>query len=149
MGLFSKKKEETHELPPLKFPELPKSVPSFDSGKQMQAQEANEIKQAVSPSPAMPSMPGQPRMPEQGARPSVAKMPESPGVEKPLFVKIDKYRDVVSTLNSLKSRLHEADEILATLNTIKDKEAKELAAWHTDLEKIRNQLLDIDKKLFE
>ena len=134
MGLFSKKKEEKKDLPPLKFPELPKSVPSFESGKSMQATEAEEIKSAVSPGPSSMSSPG---------------LPATPGIEQPLFVKIDKYRDVIDSLGKLKERLHDADEILQNLNSLKEKESKELAAWHSDLEKIRNQLLDIDHKLFE
>jgi hypothetical protein len=142
MGLFSKKNEEKQELPPLKFPELPKSVPVLEPGNSMQTKEATDIKQAVSSTPKMPSS-----LPVYASTNDA--LPESPGVEKPLFVKIDKYRDVVTTLNNLKSRLHEADQILQTLNSIKDKEARELAAWHKDLEKIRNQLLDVDKKLFD
>ena len=134
MGLFSKKKEEKKDLPPLKFPELPRSVPTFESGKSMQATEANEIKAAVSPPMAKSSSLG---------------LPATPGIEQPLFVKIDKYRDVIDTLAKLKERLHDADEVLQNLNQLKEKEGKELAAWHSDLEKIRNQLLDIDHKLFE
>ncbi|MDP3918437.1 MAG: hypothetical protein Q8Q35_00845 [Nanoarchaeota archaeon] len=143
MGLFgSNKNEAKQELPPLKFPELPKSVPSFESGKSMQATEASEIKQAV----FTPNISAQPMsMPFSRA----SELPATPGMEKPLFVKIEKYRDVLSVLNKLKERLNDADEILQNLNSLKDKEAKELSAWHTDLEKIRTQLLDVDKKLFE
>lgn len=139
MGLFGKKKEDKNDLPPLKFPELPKSVPSFEQGKSMQATEAKEIKAAVSPSvPSMPPMPS-----------SHSQLPSTPSMEKPLFVKIEKYKDVVETLNKLKAKLHDADDVLSRLNTLKDKESRELSAWHSDLERIRNQLLDIDRKLFE
>ena len=136
MGLFSKKKDDKNDLPPLKFPELPKSVPSFEPSKSMQATEAKEIKAAVSvPSPLPIS--------------SHSQLPSTPSMEKPLFVKIEKYKDVVMTLNKLKDKLHDADEVLSRLNTLKDKEGRELSAWHSDLERIRNQLLDIDRTLFE
>lgn len=138
MGLFGNKKEDKNDLPPLKFPELPKSVPSFEQGKSMQATEAKEIKAAVSTSVPSP-------MPTS----SYSQLPNTPSLEKPLFVKIEKYKDVVETLNKLKTKLHDADEVLSRLNTLKDKESRELSAWHSDLERIRNQLLDIDRKLFE
>ena len=132
MGLFgSKKKEEAKGLPPLKFPELPKTVPKFEEQKPVNMGEAQVIKSAVStqPRPTLPDTTG--------------------GPEKPLFVRIEKYRDVVETLKKLKGRLSDADSILDKLNHLKEEEERELASWHGDLEKIRNQLLDIDKKLFE
>jgi len=66
-----------------------------------------------------------------------------------LFVKIDKYREVIDNLNKLKSRLNEAGNILNKLNRLKEEEDRELAAWHNDLARIKTQLIDIDKKLFE
>ncbi len=132
MGLFgSKKKEEAQGLPPLQFPELPKTVPKFQEQAPVNVGEAQVIKGAVSPQP-------RPVLPETVG-----------GTEKPLFVRIEKYRDVVETLKKLKARLSDADSILEKLNHLKMEEEKELAAWHGDLEKIRGQLLDIDKKLFE
>jgi len=132
MGLFGKKKEDKNDLPPLNFPELPKTVPSFEQEKSMKVSDAEEIKDAVSSSdvPQMPSV-------------------SSSMTEKPLFVKIEKYKDLVNTLGKLKARLNDADHILQNLNDLKEKENRELAAWHSDLEKVRNQLLDIDRKLFE
>ena len=142
MGLFGNKKEDRAELPPLQFPELPKSVPSFESGKGMQAGEAKQIKSAVSSQPM--SMQESMKLPDKGPQ-----MPAPMGTEQPLFVKIEKYRDVVQTLQKLKSNLNDADEILSKLNRIKAEEDRELSAWSKDLERIRNQLLDIDHKLFE
>lgn len=135
MGLFgSKKKEESADLPPLQFPELPTSVPRFDSQGGF-GSDAERIKSAVSP--AMPAF-GE-------------SLPESfgGGTEKPLFVKIEKYRDVVETLKKLKARLNDADVVLSKLGQLREEEDRELAAWQSDLERIRNQLLDVDKKLFE
>ena len=132
MGLFGfKKKEESSDLPPLQFPELPKSVPSFDSGSF--GGDAERIKSAVSM-----------QLPSLG--PSSV---DSMGGEKPLFVKVEKYRDVVETLKKLKARLNDADVVLSKLGQLREEEDRELSAWQNDLEKIRGQLLDIDRKLFE
>lgn len=134
MGLFgfSKKKEESGDLPPLQFPELPKSVPSFEPQGSLGG-DAERIKSAVS----MPSM--------NSSYPESLPM----GGEKPLFVKIEKYRDVVETLKKLKGRLNDADVVLSKLGQLREEEDRELAAWQSDLERIRSQLLEIDKKLFE
>jgi hypothetical protein len=142
MGLFGKKKnEDKPELPPLQFPDLPSEVPSFESGKSMQPVEAQEIKSAVSPQFSANPF---------AAQPSPSPM-QSPGMgsEQPLFVKIEKYRDVVKTLKQLRNHLNQADDILAKLNRLKAQEDRELSAWSSDLEKIRNRLLDVDQKLFE
>jgi len=127
---FEKKKEKNSELPPLQFPELPKSVPSFEPQSGFGSNDVEQIKNAIS-------------MPSQRA------MPEYFGDEKPLFVKIEKYRDVVETLKKLKTRLNEADNILDKLSNLRAEEDRELAMWQSDLEKIRGQLIEIDRNLFE
>ena len=133
MGLFGfKKKEENSELPPLQFPELPKSVPSFEPQGSFGG-DAQQIKSAVSL-----------QLPSMGSSPDMMM-----SNEKPLFVKVEKYRDVVETLKKLKARLNDADTILSKLGQLREEEDRELSAWQGDLEKIRSQLLDIDRKLFE
>ena len=135
MGLFGSKKKED-KLPPLEFPELPKSIPTFDSNKDMP--ETNMPKPAVS-APAMPSA-----MPR--SRPA---MPTTPSNEQPLFIKVEKYQSVMDNLKKLKAKLAEADSSLAKLTKLRDEEGRELGAWHNDLEKVKGQLMEIDKKLFE
>lgn len=130
MGIFSKKKsaEVKKELPPLKFPELPPEKPEK---KEISPTEERIIKEAVAPARAEPEMP----MPMEE--------------EKPLFVKIDRYKEVMSTLNELKAKLKNATDILAELDKIKEDEEKELASWHDDLESIKEKLMAIDRALFE
>jgi len=135
MGLFgSSKKEEKEELPPLQFPELPKTVPAYEPEETL-----SDVKKSVSPSD----------IPIKPAAPSHHEIPAGVGIEQPLFVKIEKYKQVIDTLGKLKGRLSEAENILNKLNRLKDEEDRELVAWQNDLEKIRGQLMDIDKKLFE
>jgi len=131
MGLFSSTKKDD-KLPPLEFPELPKSVPSFDLDRMQQMPfGAAEIKQAV-------SRPVEPFMPETNVT-----------SEQPLFIKIDKYKDVVENLKKLRAKLGEAEDSLNRLNKLKEDEDRELSSWRNDLENVRNQLLNVDKNLFE
>jgi len=129
MGIFSKKKEAEvkAELPPLKFPELPPEEAETSPA------EAQEIKKAVLPE-------------KEAAQPAPA---EKVSEEKPLFVKIEKYREVMATLNELKNKLKDAGDLLVELNNIKDREEEEIKSWHNDLESIKEKLLMIDKTLFE
>jgi hypothetical protein len=129
MGLFgTKKRDDASDLPPLQFPELPKSVPEFEPSNF--GSDMEQVKSAMSmPKPILP---------------------DNFGVEeKPLFVKIEKYKDVVETLKKLKARLNDADIVLGKITRLKEEEDRELAMWQGDLEKIRNQLMDIDRNLFE
>ncbi|MDD4878104.1 MAG: hypothetical protein PHO02_03650 [Candidatus Nanoarchaeia archaeon] len=133
MGLFSKKKEVEvkTELPPLKFPELPPEE------HEPTPTETEALKQAVSPVSLPPvSMPRETSRFEQNE-------------EKPLFVKVEKYREVMVTLNELKNKLKDAGDLLVELNKIKEQEERELSAWQDDLNAIKEKLINIDRTLFE
>ena len=69
--------------------------------------------------------------------------------EYPVFVKIDKYKEVIDLLGQVKSRLREAKEILGRINEIKNEEDAELEIWHTTLEELERKTEFIDKMLFE
>ncbi|MFH1455723.1 MAG: hypothetical protein ABIF40_02120 [archaeon] len=151
MGLFdSKKKASKGELPPLKFPELPKTeFPSYES-EDIAPSEAKTIKQAVSPVSRRPQpMPAYYEEPQEFAPEEFAQTPAQMDYDQPLFVRIDEYKDVIDTLNALKTKLKEAGTILGDLDRIKEEEDKELAEWHDDLEMIKEKLMHIDQVLFE
>jgi len=149
MGLFSlKKKEQKPEnLPPLKFPELPSmNQPEFPAPEQGLMKEADTIKRAVSPREEI--------RPAFAARPLPASMPSQEPLhetnhEQPLFIKVDKYKEVVDTLSTIKVKLADAGHILNELTRLKEEEDRELAAWHSDLSAIKEKLMLVDQKLFE
>lgn len=131
MGLFSSKKKEQMtqpELPPLKFPELPSEEMPMYEQPQMNS-EAQAIKKAMSP------------MPERGYSPVQE--------DKPLFIKVEKYKEVMETLSGLKNKLNEAGDILRELSRIKSEEDQELSAWQQDLENVKEKLLAVEKGLSE
>jgi hypothetical protein len=173
MAIFgSKKKEATNqnELPPLKFPELPKEeAPTYEKHAEINPVEADIIKQAVQPadnsSKLMPEQPMTRINPEptyneydlsaQDSIPAVtqAQAPTmaqgvKPG-ERPLFVKIERYKDVMDTLEELKKKIKDASDVLNDLSKIKEQEDTELKTWKNDLESLKTKLVTIDKALFE
>jgi hypothetical protein len=167
MALFgSKKKEapEKGELPPLKFPELPaEEVPTYEKQAEINPSEANVIKQAVQPAaqpapveaiapvetPPMETMPPvEPAPALVQAEPTATAQGVAPG-QKPLFIKIERYKEVMESLEELKKKLRDAGDVLKELSKIKDEEEHELEAWHEDLEALKARIVSIDKILFE
>lgn len=68
--------------------------------------------------------------------------------QKPLFVKIEDYKDAVYTIDKIKAKLKEADAVLEELSKIRRQEDTQLEDWRHDIENIKSKLLEIDKTLF-
>ncbi len=151
MGLFSSKKKDKMlprpELPPLKFPDLPvEDLPSYPPMQGMSSGEAQTLRGAVqSPEFTLFQRQFMPQMPQE----EMLSLGMHEEMERPLFVRIEKYKDVMETLNELKDKMKDAGDVLRELNRIKDEEEQELASWHHDLEAIKEKLMTIDKSLFE
>ena len=71
------------------------------------------------------------------------------GPEKPLFVKIDKYKSALNAIDNLKVKIREAEGVLSEINSVRQQEAQKLDEWRKDLRDIRERLLTIDQNLFE
>jgi len=68
---------------------------------------------------------------------------------KPLFVKIEKYEDALTIINSIKEKLNDADSIIGDLRHIRREEDARLDEWSTNLSEIKDKLANIDNMLFE
>jgi hypothetical protein len=141
MGLFSKKKkDEPRVLSPLpefpKFSEEPK-FPTYEP----QFKQLPEEKEVDIPI----------RKPVFSPRSIDLETSRPPASieEKPLFVKIDRYKEALSSINDIKNKLKEIEVILNKLEEIKNEEDKELSTWHDNIDTIKEKLISVDKKLFE
>lgn len=76
------------------------------------------------------------------------KMPKNVG-NRPVFVQIDDYKDAMNSIEVLKQKIREVEYILDRLNEIKSQEQLEISNCETSLNKIKEKLISIDKKLFE
>lgn len=126
MGLFSRKKKETKKIP--NFPAYEPQIKGFD-------------KPLFEPIPEPTG--------EEFKIPTRKQNFKQVGEEKPLFVKIEKYKTAVRHIDEIKAKLAEAEKILRNLNKIKQEEEEEIRAWQEDIDNIKNKLLDVDKVLFE
>jgi len=69
--------------------------------------------------------------------------------EKPVFVQLDNYRDAIKNIEILKQKIREIEYGLDRLNEVKTQEQIEISNCETSLNKIKERLIEIDKKLFE
>ena len=130
MGLFNKKEEVKQKIKPPTFPGLPEHnfptyEPTFPSS-------SENIKKAVQ---------GPPVTKEE--KPLV--MPE----EKAIFVKVDKYKEAIDTLEIIKEKLKTSQVVLNELNELKKKEESELEEWQANINDIKEKLTLVDNNLFE
>lgn len=119
MGLFSKKKKVVRKLPP-----LPEEISEEDVLYEPQFK------------------PERFRLPIEKPRSILVE-------QKPIYIKIEKYKAAMKTLAEIKARLTEAEKILNNLTKIKNEEDQEFETWRNDLEQIKQKLLSVDQKLFE
>jgi hypothetical protein len=68
---------------------------------------------------------------------------------KPLFVKIDDYKDVIDIMTLIKKKINDAKSILVSINDIKAQEDSEIEQWNNKIEDIEKKIEYIDKNLFE
>ena len=71
------------------------------------------------------------------------------GEDKAIFVKIDNYKQAIHTLDALKAKLEDAEEILRAFEDVKSQEEEKLESWRKDLQNTKDKLFSIDKELFE
>lgn len=164
MGLFTKKKEEQKRPPeqvqiqkPVEpaFPTFPDEIeaPEFPTYEPTIREIKNEVEKGFEEEIDIPvrekNVSGKKLASVQvKAEESVVKR-EISSEEKPLFVQIEKYKDVLHTLDAIRLKLKDAEELLRTFEHIKLEEDEKLEAWKRDLQNVKDKLLSIDKDLFE
>jgi|TARA_Y100000310_G_scaffold345160_1_gene462258 hypothetical protein len=138
MGFFTKKKEE-NKPSSLPFPDFPKYESNISTN------EVSQIKDAVSSAPSFtPHQDFEPDFNEHNV--------EHHDVhrnEKTLFIKIDKYKSIMRSLDDIKGRIEDIQKVIVKLEEIKKEEDSELSKWHSDLESLKEKLTNIDETLFE
>lgn len=70
-------------------------------------------------------------------------------MEKTVFVKIDKYRDVLDVINLIKKRVEEAKAILHRINSIKAKENSEIENWKIEIDGVEKKVREINNYMCE
>jgi len=74
---------------------------------------------------------------------------QRPAEERPVFVKLEQYREVVANLDVLKQKIKETEYFIDRIEELRAQEQVELENCQSNLNKLKEKLLAIDKKLFE
>ncbi|MDD5178136.1 MAG: hypothetical protein PHT54_02545 [Candidatus Nanoarchaeia archaeon] len=156
MGLFSKKKPKTNlkeEQSAINFPD----IPSEEDTSYGSDHDANEIKEGVGSGMFddfdIPVRKNSKWEENRTFGPQIAEMDndvrKAIKEERPVFIKLDKYKQVIKSINEMKRKIEETQEIIAKLEEVKKEEDEQLQKWHEDLETLKERLLSIDSTLFE
>ncbi len=69
--------------------------------------------------------------------------------KRPLFVKLEKFKEARDSLVKISEKLDQMDELLRMIKDIKAKEDEEITSWEKDIESIKARILFINKEIFE
>lgn len=154
MGLFSKKKQgetqtfssEQQDLQ--EFPDIPEMADDSEDFQFSTYEPAiADIKNQVSNEEVIQER-------KQKVKPVMAK-PDSnttqlfSEAEKPVFVRMDSYKEALKHLKALNEKIESAQGILVELESIREEEEKKIDEWKQELNNIKERMLSIDKQLFE
>ncbi|UCD03903.1 MAG: hypothetical protein JSW73_05180 [Candidatus Woesearchaeota archaeon] len=137
---FSKKMPQNEDLPPL--PEPP--TPYYD--KPLPKKQPPEF-----PFPKIKGKSEPPKTPEFPVIPPLKPITHVTREEPkaPIFIRVDKYKEVLDVIDSLKKDLKLLVKSLESLKNSKDKEDEIIAGWNGLLSEVASKLDKIDTGLFE
>ena len=69
--------------------------------------------------------------------------------DKPVFIKIEKYENVVDAVRVIRKKINEAKGTLGKLSELKTHEDDELAKWSTELGNVESKIDVIENMLSE
>ncbi len=126
--------DDRQSLPPLPpLPELPPLPGRQQSQSQMQLQ--------MAPPMAYPPLPALPPMPQAGPTQSEATAT--------VFVRLDKYKDIMRTIENLQLRLDDLQRSLSKISSIKQKESEIMQGWGALMTESREKIDQLNQKLLK
>lgn len=67
--------------------------------------------------------------------------------DKPIFIKIENFKEIVSSLDLIEKKVKSIEQALIRLKKIKSKEDSELEEWEKQLREVKTKINNIDRKL--
>ncbi len=68
---------------------------------------------------------------------------------RPVFIRLDKFQAAHSSLETVKAKVSEIEELLKRIREIKSKEDQEIMAWESELENIKGRIQGVLEDIFE
>ena len=168
--------EEDLDIPPpppisvKEFPPMPKpeeKIPSFpDLGQIEEPMLPDEIeeppkipkfeeisrpvlKPILPPMPEIKLTPPQERMERMAVREGRKVLRHEAAPLKPIFVRVDRFKEIRRDINIIKNDLKNSDEALIKLQDMRVGEDKEFDKWRKSMEDIQKKLIFVDQTLFK
>ncbi|MBI5072472.1 hypothetical protein HZA99_01500 [Candidatus Woesearchaeota archaeon] len=69
--------------------------------------------------------------------------------QKPVYVKLDEYKNILTLVDTLKAQVQAAKETLDDIRKLKQEEDVELEIWQTVIQEIENRMNFIDSTITE
>jgi hypothetical protein len=146
---------ETKEEKAPSFPEIPKEdipekipdleeIPEPPKIKPVQVQESPQIGEVPEHIPQLEGFESEPFV--ENAKETIVKHRTASG---PLFVRMDKYKVLLSDIENMKNNFKQNENIYTRLNDYRVEQDKKFELFHESLEDIQRKLLFMDKTLFE
>ncbi len=141
MAFFFKKKQQD-ELPPLEsLPPLP-PLPGEEDNNYPQQQ--MPMQQSYPDLPPMPSLPPLPPLPPRG----LGERQQAVASDKAtVFVRVDKYREIMQTIEGMQRKVDELQSTLDKIASIKEKEAEIIHGWGAMLQEAKAKVDEVNGKL--
>lgn len=100
-----------------------------------------------------PPIPRSPKVVElREWRPTPQNIPQRPQLdlqEKPIYIKLNKFKEARESLEIAKIKLSEIDELLHTIKEVKIKEDQELSNWENEIESIKARIETVNSEIFD
>lgn len=152
------------ELPPPPPPEfkLPE-LPSVHMDEEPEVEKLHEIEtraprpepvtvRRIIPAPTLQDFRPEPEFRPQMSRPPPPKIEESrPHMmpTRPIFVRSDRYQEIISSIGTVRSEMKQADDVMLRLDEIEKERGAQFTRWRNELEDVQRKLVFVDKTLFE
>ena len=89
-----------------------------------------------------------PRIPDTAFE-SVEEPPKRVIGNKPIFVRLDRFREAHESLDVIKEKLRDIEELLRTIREVKTKEDHELGSWEKEIDYIKARIESVNSEIFE
>ncbi len=171
MGLFRKKKEQPQPMMPKPTAPFIPSQPS--QGASLKEQLGINNKPQIAPPQGLPPLPTDiskdvgsvakrvsamsdkvskleselPPLPESSEPTAPAEKPTASQPGAKVFVRLDKYSDILKTINNMESKINELQNALGKITSIKDSEQQIIASWNNLINEARDRVAEVNSKL--
>ena len=68
---------------------------------------------------------------------------------KQVFVKLEKFQSARRSIETVRTKLEEIDELLQTIREVKQKEDQEISIWEKEIENIKSRISSISSEIFD